>query len=112
VTPDAIPNAYGDDPWLVAVRRVSTPLTSPYLASFLLVRALGRRTTNSVELVQATFDVVYDAAEKRTLPEGAWKFSIVGLIDRTGGTIGTSASGSGIRSSACTSTAESTLLRS
>ena len=73
VTPDAIPNAYGDDPWLVAVRRVSTPLTSPYLASFLLVRALGRRTTNSVELVQATFDVVYDAAEKQTLPEDAWK---------------------------------------
>jgi hypothetical protein len=77
VTPDAIPNAYGDDPWLVAVRRVSTPLTSPYLASFLLVRALGRRTTNSVELVQATFDVVYDAAEKRTLPEDAWK-----ILDR------------------------------
>jgi len=77
VTPDAIPNAYGDDPWLVALRRVSTPLTSPYLASFLLVRALGRRTTNSVELVQATFDVVYDAAEKRTLPEDAWK-----ILDR------------------------------
>ena len=77
VTPDAIPNAYGDDPWLVAVRRVSAPLTSPYLASFLLVRALGRRTTNSVELVQATFDVVYAAAEKRTLPEDAWK-----ILDR------------------------------
>jgi hypothetical protein len=77
VAPDAVPNAYGDDPWLVAVRRLSTPLTSAYLASFLLVRALGRRTMNSVELVQATFDVVYDAAEKRTLPADAWK-----ILDR------------------------------
>jgi hypothetical protein len=77
VTPDAIPNAYGDDPWLVAVKRVSTPLTSLYLASFLLVRALGRRTTNNVELVQATFDIVYSAAEKRTLPDDAWK-----ILDR------------------------------
>jgi hypothetical protein len=77
VAPDAIPNAHGDDPWLVAVRRVSAPLTSPYLASFLLVRALGRHTTNSVELVQATFDVVYAAAEKRTLPDDAWK-----ILDR------------------------------
>lgn len=77
VTPDAILNTYGDDPWLVAVRRVSTPLTSPYLASFLLVRALGRRTMNSAELVQATFDIAYDAAESRTLPEDAWK-----ILDR------------------------------
>jgi hypothetical protein len=41
------------------------------------VRALGRRTMNSVELVQATFDVVYDAAEQRTLPEDAWR-----ILDR------------------------------
>ena len=41
------------------------------------MRALGRRTKNSVDLVQATFDVVYDAAEKRTLPEDAWK-----ILDR------------------------------
>jgi hypothetical protein len=75
--PDAVPNAYGDDPWLTAIRRLSTPTMGAYLASFLLVRALGRRTTNSVDLVQATFDVVYDAAEKRTLPEDAWK-----ILDR------------------------------
>lgn len=76
-TPDAVPNAYGDDPWLTAIRRSSTPTVGPYLASFLLVRALGKRTTNSVDLVRATFDVVYDAAEKRTLPDDAWK-----LLDR------------------------------
>ncbi|WP_316175076.1 hypothetical protein [Bradyrhizobium sp. SZCCHNRI1073] len=77
VAPDAVPNAYGDDPWLVAVRRLSAPLTNAYLASFLLVRALGRRTKNSVELVQATFDVVYGAAESRTLPDEAWR-----ILDR------------------------------
>jgi hypothetical protein len=77
VAPDAVPNAYGDDPWLTAIRRLSIPTMGAYLASFLLVRALGRRTTNSVDLVQATFDVVYDAAEKRTLPEDAWK-----ILDR------------------------------
>ncbi|WP_453955768.1 GAP1-N1 domain-containing protein [Bradyrhizobium diazoefficiens] len=77
VAPDAVPNAYGDDPWLVAIRRLSAPLGNAYLASFLLVRALGRRTMNSVELVQSTFDVVYDAAEQRTLPEDAWR-----ILDR------------------------------
>jgi hypothetical protein len=76
-TPDAVPNAYGDDPWLTAIRRLSTPMISAFLASFLLVRALGRRTMNSVDLVQATFDIVYDAAEKRTLPDDAWR-----LLDR------------------------------
>lgn len=76
-TPDAVPNAYGDDPWLTAIRRLSTPTMGAYLASFLLVRALGRRTMNSVDLVQATFDIVYDAAEKRTLPDDAWR-----LLDR------------------------------
>jgi hypothetical protein len=75
--PDAVPNAYGEDPWLTAIRRLSTPTVGTYLASFLLVRALGRRTTNGVDLVRATFDVVYDAAEKRTLPDDAWR-----LLDR------------------------------
>lgn len=77
VLPDAVPNAYGDDPWLVALRRLSAPLTNAYLASFLLVRALGKRTMNTVELVQATFDVVYGAAENRTLPDDAWR-----ILDR------------------------------
>ncbi|MHC4041336.1 hypothetical protein I3J27_32125 [Bradyrhizobium xenonodulans] len=77
VSPDSVPNAYGDDPWLVAIRRRSAPLENAYLASFLLIRALGRRTLQSVDLVQATFDIVYDAAEKRTLPDDAWR-----ILDR------------------------------
>ncbi|MCK1538241.1 MULTISPECIES: hypothetical protein [unclassified Bradyrhizobium] len=77
VSPDSIPNAFGDDPWLVAIRRLSAPLQNAYLASFLLIRGLGRRTLQSVDLVQATFDVVYDAAEKRILPDDAWR-----ILDR------------------------------
>lgn len=77
VSPDSVPNAFGDDPWLVAIRRLSAPLQNAYLASFLLIRGLGRRTLQSVDLVQATFDIVYDAAEKRTLPDDAWK-----ILDR------------------------------
>jgi len=73
VGPDAVPNAVGEDPWLTAVKRISASVSSPYLASFLLVRALARRSLNGAELIQSSFDTVYAAAERRSLPGEAWQ---------------------------------------
>jgi hypothetical protein len=73
VGPDEVPNAVGEDPWLTAVRRISAFVSSLYLASFLLVRALGRRSLNGPELIQSSFDTVYAAAERRSLPGDAWQ---------------------------------------
>jgi hypothetical protein len=73
VDPDAVPNAVGEDPWVTAVRRISASVSSPYLASFLLVRAFGRRSLNSAELTQLSFDAVYAAAGRRSVPADAWQ---------------------------------------
>ncbi|QQO19092.1 hypothetical protein JJB98_03775 [Bradyrhizobium diazoefficiens] len=73
VGPDAIPNAFGEDPWLTAVRRVSARVTNTYLASFLLARSLGRSTFDSAGLVESSFDPVYAAAERGSLPADAWQ---------------------------------------
>jgi GTPase-associated protein 1, N-terminal domain type 1 len=73
VDPDAVPNALGEDPWVTAVRRISPSVSSPYLASFLLVRAFGRRSHNSAELTQLSFDTIYAAAMRESLPLDAWQ---------------------------------------
>lgn len=72
-TPDQVPNDLGEDPWLVAIRRVAWSDVTPYLATFLLARAFGPRTRSSAELIQLTFDTVYAAVERSTLPEDAWR---------------------------------------
>jgi hypothetical protein len=73
VGPDAIPNALGEDPWLTAVRCIATRVPNTYLASFLLARSLGRRTLDSAGLVESSFDTVYAAAERGSLPMDAWQ---------------------------------------
>ena len=50
VSPDYVPNDFGDDPWLIAFRRMAGSDITPYLASFLLARAFGRRTRNCADL--------------------------------------------------------------
>lgn len=73
VGPDEVPNTVGEDPWLTAVRRISTSVQRPYLASFLLARAFGRRSRSSAELVQSTFDLVYTTVEGASLADDAWQ---------------------------------------
>ena len=72
-TPDQVPNDFGEDPWLVAIRRVAWSDATPYLSTFLLTRAFGPRTRSSAELIQLAFDTVYAAVERSTLPEDAWR---------------------------------------
>ena len=72
---DAVPNDYGTDPWLVAIRASSEPFSkeeSIFLYSYLLSRALGSQSRNPGELVQISFDPVYMAASIDHLPDHEW----------------------------------------
>jgi hypothetical protein len=69
--PDSIPNDYGDDPWLIALRSGSGPLNridEDFLAAFLLARALGSRSRSQAELLRFAYTKVYRALETRRLP--------------------------------------------
>jgi hypothetical protein len=73
-SPDAVPNDYGNDPWL-RVLASSTPTSAQidtYLASYLLARSLGWRSRNPAELVQYGFDAAYGALSRERLPEHTW----------------------------------------
>ncbi|WP_441255822.1 GAP1-N1 domain-containing protein [Tardiphaga sp. 285_C5_N1_2] len=73
ITPDFVPNALGDDPWLLALRRMAASDLTQYLASFLLTRAFGRRTRKHAELVQLSFDTVFASVQQSALPDEAWR---------------------------------------
>ncbi|MDX1195650.1 hypothetical protein GOL96_32125 [Sinorhizobium medicae] len=66
--PDEVPNAYGDDPWLISLLAASGPLNhsdQDFLAAFLLARALGRESRSQAELLQYSFTRVYKAFQER-----------------------------------------------
>lgn len=73
--PDAVPNDYGADPWLLATEtvarddRASMPI---FLAAYLLTRALGFRSRSPGELAKLSFERVHEAAQLSELPEEAW----------------------------------------
>lgn len=74
--PDAVPNDYGEDPWLTAFSRASaTSSDKPplYLMAYLLTRALGRKSRNQADLLTLTFSPVYAALEANVLPDDGWR---------------------------------------
>ncbi len=74
--PDAVPNDYGDDPWLIAVRGAGGQVSDRarlYLAAYLLARAFGHRSRSEAELIAFSFDDVYFAALRSHLPDEAWR---------------------------------------
>jgi hypothetical protein len=74
ISPDFVPNDFGDDPWLIALGRAEgLSLGSIYLSSFLLTRAFGRRSRNCTGLVRIAFDKVYAVAEQSAMPDDAWR---------------------------------------
>jgi hypothetical protein len=78
--PDAVPNDYGEDPWLTAVRRadgIASEQGKLYLAAYLFARAVGSRSRNQAELAVFEFDLIYAAAARSQLSDEAW-----GLLDR------------------------------
>ena len=76
LSPDAVPNDYGDDPWLMSWRHAVGKIddsAASYVAAFLLSRAFGRRSRCPGELVQLSFERIHaDAANNRLTKEG-WR---------------------------------------
>lgn len=75
VTPDAVPNEYGHDPWLIALQEAGGEIdraSSLYLASFLFARALGLSSRSCAELVESSFDAVYSATASDSISSAAW----------------------------------------
>ncbi len=59
---DAVPNDYGEDPWLIAVRGAFGDLAQgdeDFLAAFLMARALGYKSRSQAELICASYTIVY-----------------------------------------------------
>lgn len=73
--PDAVPNDYGVDPWLIAARAVAEAQRSEppvFLSAYLLSRALGWKSRHPGELAQIGFEQVHRAASHDQLPDDAW----------------------------------------
>lgn len=65
--PDDVSNAYGEDPWLIALRTASGPLGQSdenFLAAFLLARALGRESRSQAKLLRYSYTRVYKAFQE------------------------------------------------
>ena len=68
IHPDDVPNAYGEDPWVVALRSASGSLDrsdEDFLAAFLLARALGWESRSQAELLRYSYIRVYKAFQER-----------------------------------------------
>ena len=76
LSPDAVPNEYGEDPWLIswrhAVGTIDDSATS-YIAAYLLSRALGKRSLCPGELAQIGFEKTHADAVKNRLSKGGWR---------------------------------------
>ena len=65
--PDDVPNTYGEDPWLIALRGASGSLKrsdEDFLVAFLLARALGRESRSQAELLRYSYSRAYKAFEE------------------------------------------------
>ena len=73
--PDAVPNDYGDDPWLIAWRQAVGAIddsAASYIAAYLLSRALGQRSFCPGELAQLSFERTHADAANNRLTNESW----------------------------------------
>lgn len=73
--PDGVPNNYGADPWLIAWHNSTGSIGESdifYLMAYFLSRALGARSRSQAELVQLSFEPIYDAVALDRLPDDSW----------------------------------------
>lgn len=69
--PDALPNDYGEDPWLIALRSAPKPLgqvDEDFLAAFTMTRALGTRSRSQAQLMRFAYTTLYRAFQNDRLP--------------------------------------------
>ena len=74
--PDAVPNDYGDDPWLISWRHAVGAIddsASSYMAAYLFNRALGERSLSPGELAQLSFERIHAAAASDRLTDECWR---------------------------------------
>ena len=74
--PQAVPNDYGEDPWLIASRHgvgVIDDTAASFMAAYLFSRALTRRSRSAAELTHLTFESVHSALVSNRLPLEAWR---------------------------------------
>jgi hypothetical protein len=82
--PDAVPNEYGEDPWLIAHRNAEGSISdSPgiYMAAYLMSRALGNRSRCSAELAQLSFESAHAALANDQLSDEGWRLLQSRLAD-------------------------------
>jgi hypothetical protein len=73
IGPDDIPNEFGEDPWVTAVRGATGVIDDgTYFMSYLLSRAFGYRSRNNADLAVIAFEVVYSAVGMSNLHDDAW----------------------------------------
>ena len=72
--PDAVPNDFGDDPWLVALHAYAQPKkTLPVeLLAYGFRRGMGWRSRSVAELLNITFEGLHLAVEQGSIPETSW----------------------------------------
>ena len=77
-SPDDVPNIYGEDPWLIALRGVDSPSDrsdKDFLAAFILSRALGWKSRSQAELLQYSYTRVYKAFQNQHFSREAEKLA-------------------------------------
>ncbi len=73
--PDAVPNYYGDDPWLIALSQIQNGPSglSVELLTYGFRRALGWRSRSVAPLLKLTFEEMHRAAEMQIIPNDCWE---------------------------------------
>ncbi len=82
ISPDDVPNNYGEDPWLIALRSASGLLNGAdgdFLAAFFLNRALGWKSRSQAELLQYSYTRVYRAFENQHFSRDAERLASLRL---------------------------------
>lgn len=87
--PDQLPNDFGEDPWLIAMRGSTDGLPSAdvdYLAAFLMSRALRNRSRSQAELLRFSYTTVHQALQAGRLPYDvermiSWRLDRGGWLD-------------------------------
>jgi hypothetical protein len=75
ITPLGVPNQFGEDPWLIALRGATGRTTTAlglFFSAYIFVRALGHVSRSQGELIGSVFDDLYDSAKHSALPHDAW----------------------------------------
>ena len=84
--PEAVPNEYGQDPWLIAVHAAPELVgqeDEDFLAAFLLSRAIGHTSRSKADLICFSYATLYRALQESRLPNDVERM-VTSRLDRGG----------------------------